>query len=85
MNVIDDSHRDGVTIEVGSVIRTLNQLLEWRKKPLVFLCDNGPEFISHRFVRLAIEDNIRIEYIEPDKLQQNAYIELYNRIIRYIG
>jgi len=65
------------------VIRTLNQLLEWREKPLVIRCDNGPEFISHEFVRWATEHGIRIEYIQPGKPQQNAYIERYNRTIRY--
>lgn len=31
----------------------LNQLLEWRIKPAVIRCDNGPEFISHVFVNWA--------------------------------
>ncbi len=48
-------------------------------------CDNGPEFISHEFVRWATEHGIRIEYIQPGKPQQNAYIERYNRTIRYIA
>lgn len=57
LNVIDDYRREGLAIEVGfslpamRVIRTLNQLLEYREKPLVIRCDNGPEFISHEFVR----------------------------------
>ena len=46
-------------------------------------CDNGPEFISHEFVRWATEHGIRIEYIQPGKPQQNTYIERYNRTIRY--
>ncbi|MEZ7921847.1 MAG: IS3 family transposase, partial [Acinetobacter towneri] len=89
LNVIDDYRREGLATEVGfslptiRVIRTLNQLLEWREKPLVIRCDNGPEFISHEFVRWATEHGIRIEYIQPGKPQQNAYIERYNRTIRY--
>ncbi|WP_160232078.1 IS3 family transposase [Acinetobacter indicus] len=89
LNVIDDYRREGLAIEAGfslptiRVIRTLNQLLEWREKPLVIRCDNGPEFISHEFVRWATEHGIRIEYIQPGKPQQNAYIERYNRTIRY--
>ncbi len=46
-------------------------------------CNNGPEFISHEFVRWATEHDIRIEYIQPGKPQQNAYIERYNRTMRY--
>lgn len=89
LNVIDDYRREGLAIEVGfslpamRVIRTLNQLLEYREKPLVIRCDNGPEFISHEFVRWATEQGIRIEYIQPGKPQQNAYVERYNRTIRY--
>lgn len=89
LNVIDDYRREGLAIEAGfslpalRVIRTLNQLLEWRDKPLAIRCDNGPEFISHEFVRWATEHGISIEYIQPGKPQQNAYIERYNRTMRY--
>ena len=89
LNVIDDYRREGLAIEAGfslptiRVIRTLNQLLEYREIPLVIRYDNGPEFISHEFVRWATEHSIRIEYIQPGKPQQNAYIERYNRTVRY--
>lgn len=88
-NVIDDYRREGLTIEAGfslpsmRVIRTLNQLIEWRGAPSVIRCDNGPEFISHEFARWARMHGIRIEYIQPGKPQQNAYIERHNRTIRY--
>ena len=88
-NVIDDYRREGIAIEVGfslptiRVIRVLNQLLEWRDKPSVIRCDNGPEFISNEFTQWADQQGIRIEYIQPGKPQQNAYIERANRTIRY--
>ncbi len=88
-NVIDDYRREGLAIEAGfslpaiRVIRTLNQLIEWRGKPAVLRCDNGPEFISHEFTGWAKKRDIRIEYIQPGKPQQNAYIERHNRTIRY--
>ncbi|MFT6044866.1 MAG: putative transposase [Arenicella sp.] len=88
-NVIDDYRREGLAIEAGfslpsiRVIRVLNQLLEWRDKPVVIRCDNGPEFISHEFVNWAESKGIRIEYIQPGNPQQNAYIERHNRTIRY--
>jgi putative transposase len=53
LNVIDDYRREGLAIEAGfslpsiRVIRVLNQLLEWRDKPIAIRCDNGPEFTSH--------------------------------------
>jgi len=88
-NVIDDFKREGLAIDAGfslpsvRVIRSLEQLLEWRKKPTVIRCDNGPEFISHEFTQWAKRKEIRIEYIQPGKPQQNAYIERHNRTIRY--
>lgn len=88
-NVIDDFRREGLAIEAGfslpaiRVIRALNQLIEWRGLPKVIRCDNGPEFISHEFTGWARQHEIRIEYIQPGNPQQNAYIERYNRTMRY--
>lgn len=88
-NVIDDFKREGLAIEAGfslptmRVIRTLNQLLEWRAKPMAIRCDNGPEFISHEFTEWAKKLGIRIDYIQPGKPQQNAYIGRHNKTIRY--
>lgn len=83
-NVIDDFKREGLVMEAGfslpsqRVIRVLNQLLEWRKKPIALRCDNGSEFVKR-----AKEKGIRINYIQPGNPQQNAYIERYNRAARY--
>jgi putative transposase len=88
-NVIDDFKHEGLAIEAGfslpaaRVIRVLDQLLEWRSKPIAIRCDNGPEFISHEFTNWAKKHDIRIEYIQPGNSQQNAYIERANRTIRY--
>lgn len=88
-NVIDDYRREGLAIEAdfslpsSRVIRALEQLMEWRSKPSVIRCDNGPEFISHEFTKWAKDNDIRIEYIQPGNPQQNAYIERHNRTIRY--
>lgn len=88
-NVLDDFRREGLAIEAGfslptmRVIRTLSQLIEWRGKPKVIRCDNGPEFISREFTEWAGKHSIRVEYIQPGKPQQNAYIERFNRTARY--
>lgn len=88
-NVIDDFKREGLAIEAGfslptaRVTRVLDQLLEWRSKPVAIRCDNGPEFISHEFTSWAKKRGIRIDYIQPGNPQQNAYIERANRTIRY--
>jgi putative transposase len=88
-NVIDDFNREGLGIEVDfslpseRVIRALNQIIEWRGRPLAIRCDNGPEYISDLLGRWAKERNIWLQFIQPGKPQQNAYVERYNRTVRY--
>lgn len=88
-NVIDDFNREGLAIEVDfslpaeRVRRALNQLIEWRGKPRQIRCDNGPEYISGLLITWAQEHGIRLEFIQPGNPQQNAYIERFNRTVRY--
>ncbi len=88
-NVIDDYNREGLGIEVDfslpseRVIRSLEQIIEWRGKPKALRCDNGPEYISGAIQAWAEKRSIRLEHIQPGKPQQNAYIERYNRTVRY--
>ena len=88
-NVIDDFNREGLGIEVDfslpaeRVIRSLEQIIEWRGKPAAIRCDNGPEYISTVLLTWAERQNIRIDHIQPGKPQQNAYVERYNRTVRY--
>lgn len=88
-NVLDDFNREGLAIEVDfslpapRVIRTLNQTIEWRGKPKVIRCDNGPEYISGALAAWASNNGIRLDFIQPGNPQQNAYIERYNRTVRY--
>lgn len=89
LNVLDDYNRQGLGMEVdlslpaGRVIRTLEQIIEWRGKPAAIRCDNGPEYIAGELVTWMKQQNIRLEYIQPGKPQQNAYVERYNRTVRY--
>ena len=88
-NVIDDFNREALSIEVDfslpseRVIRALNQIIDWRGKPKAIRCDNGPEYVSGKLIAWAEAQQIRIEYIQPGKPQQNAYVERFNRTVRY--
>ena len=88
-NVLDDFNREGLGIEVdlslpaSRVIRALEQIIEWRGTPRTIRCDNGPEYISAALLSWAEQRGIRIEHIQAGKPQQNAYVERYNRTVRY--
>ena len=88
-NVIDDYNREALGIEVDfslpstRVIRALDQIIEWRGKPSAIRCDNGPENISGLIQVWAERQGIRMDYIQPGKPQQNAYVERFNRTVRY--
>lgn len=88
-NLIDDFNREALAIDADlslpalRVIRSLDQVIEWRGKPAVIRCDNGPEYISGELQNWAEKRSIKIEYIQPGKPQQNAYVERFNRTVRY--
>jgi putative transposase len=89
LNVIDDFNREALGIEADfslpaeRLIRALEQIISWRGKPRVIRCDNGPENISGAMQIWANKNGIQIEYIQPGQPQQNAYIERFNRTVRY--
>lgn len=88
-NVIDDFNREGLDITAdlslpaARVIRALDQVIEWRGRPVAIRCDNGPEYISDALAQWAEKHDIRLDFIQPGKPQQNAYIERFNRTVRY--
>ena len=65
------------------VIRTLDNIIEWRGKPRSIRCDNGPEYVSGKLLAWAESQGIHLAFIQPGKPQQNAYVERYNRTVRY--
>ena len=89
LNVLDDFNREGLGIEVDfslpavRVVRNLNQIIEWRGAPQVIRVDNDPEYVSGLLKAWAEARGTGIEYIQPGKPQQNAYIERYNRTVRH--
>jgi putative transposase len=88
-NVVDDYRREALGIEVdlslpsARVIRSLEQIIEWRGKPESIRCDNGPEYISEKLMKWANDKSIKIDFIQPGKPTQNAYIERFNRTARH--
>ena len=87
-NVIDDFNRESLSIEVDTslparrVIRSLERLVAERGIPKAIRCDNGPEFISHLLQEWCKTMGIRLQYIQPGKPTQNAFIERQNGSMR---
>lgn len=88
-NVLDDYNREGLGIEVdfsltaSRVVRTLDNIIAWRGKPQSLRMDNGSEYLSHTFYEWAHANNIELQFIQPGKPSQNAYIERFNRTARH--
>ena len=88
LNIIADFYREGLAIDVdfslpaARVVRSLNQIIQWRGKPAMIRIDSGPEYVSSKMVGWVSKHHIALCYIHPGKPQQNAYIERYNRTVR---
>lgn len=90
LNVIDDFNRESLAIEVDTslpslrVIRVLEKLIAERGCPATIRCDNGPEFISHKLEEWCNNESrkITLQFIEPGRPMQNAYIERKNGSMR---
>jgi putative transposase len=89
LNVIDDFNRELLCAEIdlslpaSRVIKALNQIIEWRGKPQAIRSDNGPEYISQKLANWAAKQGITLWFTQPGNPQQNAYIERFNRTMRY--
>ncbi len=66
--------RPSLSLPAARVIRSLDQIIEWRGRPEMIRYDNGPEYISGALLAWAEMLQIRIEHIQPGKPQQNAYV-----------
>ena len=90
LNILDDFNRESLAVEVDTslpslrVIRVLEKLVAQRGCPAHIRCDNGPEFIGHKLEAWCSHESRRIslQFIQPGRPMQNAYIERKNGSIR---
>jgi putative transposase len=89
LNVLDDFNRECLCAEIDfslpteRVIKALDQIIEWRGIPKAIREDNGPEYISAKLKQWADRKGIVLWFTQPGKPQQNAYVERFNRTMRY--
>jgi putative transposase len=80
LNVVDDFSRVCVGQMVSDSI-TGRHLAEFfdglDQTPSAVRCDNGPEFCSRAFQAWA-HQRLKIDFIQPGKPQQNAFVESFN-------
>lgn len=88
LNIIDDFNRKALVVEADFsfssdlVTRILQRSIHEYGKPSRIRVDNGPEFRSSVFTDWCTAQGIIIQYIQPGKPVQNAYIERFNRTYR---
>lgn len=89
LNVIDEGVREVLDIVIdtsipsGRVVRTLDQLVECRGKPIAIRVDNGPEYTAQMFQDWCQENGVELRYIQPGKPNQNAFVERFNKTYRH--
>ncbi len=82
--MVDDFSRECLVIEVDTsltgerVARVLDRLKARRGLPLEIVLDNGPEMISKALDEWAYRNKVHLNFIEPGKPNQNAFIESFN-------
>ena len=88
LTIVDDCTRECPAIEVDTslgglrVRRVLDRIASERGLPEAIVLDNGPEFRGRALAAWSEERGVRLEFIQPGKPAQNAYIESFNGRLR---
>ena len=88
LTIVDDCTRECPGIEIDTslggwrVRRVLDRIASERGLPEAIVVDNGPEFRGRALAAWSEERGVRLEFIQPGKPTQNAYIESFNGRLR---
>ena len=88
LTVVDDFSRQCLAIEVDTslsghrVCRVLDRLVLAHGHPQRIVMDNGPEFTGKALDQWAYEHQVELQFIEPGKPVQNAFVESFNGTLR---
>jgi len=84
LTLVDDYTRECLAIEVDTslggmrVRRILDSVVGARGRPEGIVVDNGPEFRGRALAAWSEQHGVRLQFIEPGKPTQNAFIESFN-------
>jgi putative transposase len=88
LTLVDDCTRECPVIEVDfslpgvRVAQVLDRLAATRGLPKAIVCDNGSEFSGQVLDEWAHTRGVTLDFIEPGKPVQNAFIESFNGTFR---
>jgi putative transposase len=88
LTIVDDCTRECPVIEVDTslgglrVRRVLDRIASEHGLPEAIVVDNGPEFRGRALAAWSEQRGVRLEFIQPGKPTQNAYIESFNGRLR---
>lgn len=84
LNVVDDYTREcvgqltDVSVSGARMARYLSALGLERKLPASIVCDNGTEMTSKAMFFWSRETGVKLNFIQPGKPTQNAFVESFN-------
>ena len=70
------------SITGARVAEVLSMLIVKRGKPRAIICDNGTEYTSKAMDEWADANGVQLQFIQPGKPIQNAFIESFNGKLR---
>jgi putative transposase len=88
LNVLDQGNREALAIEAGfslpsrRVLELLEELSALHGAPETLRMDNGPEFLATALAVWAEHRAVQLDFIQPGKPAQNAFIERFNQTYR---
>jgi len=88
LTIVDNHSRESLAVEVGrrlgsqEVVRVLERVASQHGAPEVVRVDNGPEFISKDVDLWAYFNGVKLDFIQPGKPTDNAFIEAFNSRFR---
>jgi len=86
--IVDDYSRECLALEVDTsiggarVARVLDRIVAQRGRPAFLRSDNGPEFTGQALDEWAYRNGVKLDFIDPGKPNQNAFIESFNATLR---
>jgi len=84
LTIVDNFSRECLSIDVGQhikgedIVGLVERIKSMRGTPNFIKVDNGPEFISKELDKLAYENKVTLDFSQPGKPTDNAYIESFN-------